>query len=430
MDMNNVKMRYGIVGQDEQLYKALDTAIQIAPTDLTVLIQGESGVGKEVIPRIIHDCSKRRTKRYIAINCGSIPEGTIDSELFGHEKGSFTGAIGEREGYFGAANGGTLFLDEVGELPMSTQARLLRVLETGEYIRVGSSEPRVTDVRIVAATNVNIPNAIREGKFREDLYYRLCTINIKMPALRDRGRDSVLLFKKFTLDTAEKYNIPTPLRLTPEAEDVITSYKWPGNVRQLKNVAEQMSILCTDRMVTPQILAEYGVVPNMDESTAVACTKQPSAHTSHRDYENEIKMLASAVLELRHEVNELKSMLQHPSEQEEPQTALVPAPIHASALPIITQPMPSELDVDMTHPHLPQSHSVKSLHAEIHPEEDDIQTAEEIVEHESLNLIEMEKRLIMKALQRHHFRRKNAADELGISERTLYRKIKDYGIED
>ena len=430
MDMNNVKMRYGIVGQDEQLYKALDTAIQIAPTDLTVLIQGESGVGKEVIPRIIHDCSKRRNKRYIAINCGSIPEGTIDSELFGHEKGSFTGAIGEREGYFGAANGGTLFLDEVGELPMSTQARLLRVLETGEYIRVGSSEPRVTDVRIVAATNVNIPNAIREGKFREDLYYRLCTINIKMPALRDRGRDSVLLFKKFTLDTAEKYNIPTPLRLTPEAEEVITSYKWPGNVRQLKNVAEQMSILCTDRMVTPQILAEYGVVPNMDESTAVACTKQPSAHTSHRDYENEIKMLASAVLELRHEVNELKSMLQHPSEQEEPQTALVPAPIHASALPIITQSISSEMDMDMTHSHLPQPQPMKTLHAEIHPEEDDIQTAEEIVEHESLNLIEMEKRLIMKALQRHHFRRKNAADELGISERTLYRKIKDYGIED
>lgn len=190
MDMNNVKMRYGIVGQDEQLYKALDTAIQIAPTDLTVLIQGESGVGKEVIPRIIHDCSKRRNKRYIAINCGSIPEGTIDSELFGHEKGSFTGAIGEREGYFGAANGGTLFLDEVGELPMSTQARLLRVLETGEYIRVGSSEPRVTDVRIVAATNVNIPNAIREGKFREDLYYRLCTINIKMPAHGLSGRAS------------------------------------------------------------------------------------------------------------------------------------------------------------------------------------------------------------------------------------------------
>lgn len=426
-----MKMRYGIVGQDEQLYKALDTAIQIAPTDLTVLIQGESGVGKEVIPRIIHDCSKRRNKRYIAINCGSIPEGTIDSELFGHEKGSFTGAIGEREGYFGAANGGTLFLDEVGELPMSTQARLLRVLETGEYIRVGSSEPRVTDVRIVAATNVNIPNAIREGKFREDLYYRLCTINIKMPALRDRGRDSVLLFKKFTLDTAEKYNIPTPLRLTPEAEEVITSYKWPGNVRQLKNVAEQMSILCTDRMVTPQILAEYGVVPNMDESTAVACTKQPSAHTSHRDYENEIKMLASAVLELRHEVNELKSMLQHPSEQEEPQTALVPAPIHASALPIITQSIPSEMDMDMTHSHLPQTQTMKTLHADIHPEEEeDIQTAEEIVEHESLNLIEMEKRLIMKALQRHHFRRKNAADELGISERTLYRKIKDYGIED
>lgn len=427
MDMNNVKMRYGIVGQDEQLYKALDTAIQIAPTDLTVLIQGESGVGKEIIPRIIHDCSKRRNKRYIAINCGSIPEGTIDSELFGHEKGSFTGAIGEREGYFGAANGGTLFLDEVGELPMSTQARLLRVLETGEYIRVGSSEPRVTDVRIVAATNVNIPNAIREGRFREDLYYRLCTINIKMPPLRERGRDSVLLFKKFVLDTAEKYNIPTPLRLTPEAEDVITAYKWPGNVRQLKNVAEQMSILCTDRTVTPQVLAQYGVVPNLGESTAVTCTSShQSSNSSHRDYENEIKMLASAVLELRHEVNELKSMLQRSSEPEEATTALVPAPMHSAPLPIIAQPMPADLDMHHT-THLPSpAPAVKNVQAE----EEDIQTAEEIVEHESLNLIDMEKRFIMKALQRHHFRRKNAADELGISERTLYRKIKDYGIED
>lgn len=429
MDMNNVKMRYGIVGQDEQLYKALDTAIQIAPTDLTVLIQGESGVGKEVLPRIIHDNSKRRNKRYIAINCGSIPEGTIDSELFGHEKGSFTGAIGEREGYFGAANGGTLFLDEVGELPMSTQARLLRVLETGEYIRVGSSEPRVTDVRIVAATNVNIPNAIREGRFREDLYYRLCTINIKMPPLRERGRDSVLLFKKFALDTAEKYNIPTPLRLTPEAEETITSYKWPGNVRQLKNVAEQMSILCTDRIVTPQVLAQYGVVANLSETTAVACTKQKSAHgTPPRDYENEIKMLASAVLELRHEVSELKSRLQHVSDHEEPSTALVPAQMHGTGLPIITQSLSP--DIDMPTAHIPSPQPVKSVHTSLPPEEEDIQTAEEIVEHESLNLIEMEKRLIMKALQRHHFRRKNAADELGISERTLYRKIKDYGIED
>ena len=421
-----MKMRYGIVGQDEQLYKALDTAIQIAPTDLTVLIQGESGVGKEVIPRIIHDCSKRRSKRYIAINCGSIPEGTIDSELFGHEKGSFTGAIGEREGYFGAANGGTLFLDEVGELPMSTQARLLRVLETGEYIRVGSNEPKVTNVRIVAATNVNIPNAIREGRFREDLYYRLCTINIKMPPLRERGRDSVLLFKKFVLDTSEKYNIPTPLRLTPEAEDVISAYKWPGNVRQLKNVAEQMSILCADRTVTPQVLAQYGVIPNLADTTAMTCRKTSSGSSSPRDYENEIKMLASAVLELRHEVNELKSMLQHPAENDSASTALVPvaAQVHnAAPLPILAPSMP---DIDIPATALPAATPITHAHAE----EEEIQTAEEIVEHESLNLMDMEKRLILKALQRHHYRRKNAADELGISERTLYRKIKDYGIED
>ena len=308
MDIDNIKLRYGIVGTDEKLYKALDTAIQIAPTDLSVLIQGESGVGKEVIPRIIHDCSRRHSKRYIAINCGSIPEGTIDSELFGHDKGAFTGAIGEREGYFGAANGGTLFLDEVGELPMSTQARLLRVLETGEYIRVGSNEPRHTDVRIVAATNVDIPVAIREGKFREDLYYRLCTINISMPPLRQRGRDSVLLFKKFALDTAERYNIPTPLRLDPAAEEVVASYKWPGNVRQLKNVTGQMSILCRDRIVTPQVLAQYGIVPNVAETTSVARMGRPK-EVGSRDYENEIKMLASAVLELRHEVNELKSIV-------------------------------------------------------------------------------------------------------------------------
>ncbi len=429
MDINNLKLRYGIVGQDEKVYKALDTAIQIAPTDLTVLIQGESGVGKEVIPRIIHDCSKRRSKRYIAINCGSIPEGTIDSELFGHEKGSFTGAIGEREGYFGAANGGTLFLDEVGELPMSTQARLLRVLETGEYIRVGSSEPRTTNVRIVAATNVNIPNAIREGRFREDLYYRLCTINISMPALRERGRDSVLLFKKFAMDTAEKYNIPTPLRLTPDAEDVITSYKWPGNVRQLKNIAEQMSILCRERTVTPDVLAQYGVVPNLNESTAMTrLNNKPSSH-SPRDYENEIKMLASAVLELRRDVNELKNNLQHATRTEETTTALVPTPMHGGGnLPILAPHIPAQME----EPDMEPRHTTFSA-PPMHPsraEVDEIQTAEEIVEHENLNLVEMEKRFILKALQRNHFRRKNAADELGISERTLYRKIKDYGFED
>lgn len=427
MDIDNIKRRYGIVGNDEKLYKALDTALQIAPTDLSVLIQGESGVGKEVIPRIIHDCSKRRSKRYIAINCGSIPEGTIDSELFGHDKGAFTGAIGEREGYFGAANGGTLFLDEVGELPMSTQARLLRVLETGEYIRVGSSEPRRTDVRIVCATNVDIPVAIREGKFREDLYYRLCTINISMPPLRQRGRDSVLLFKKFALDTAERYNIPTPLRLDPQAEEVVTSYKWPGNVRQLKNVTEQISILCRDRIVTPQVLAQYGIVPNVAETTSVAKMGMPKEGGS-RDYEKEIKMLASAVLELRHEVNELKSIVcgQGGGKSVASSTQLVPASAsqHGAGMPdMMPAPQfPSYSD----YPHAAAEKPVQASD-EMQCEEE-IQTAEEVVDHENLNLEELEKRNIQAALERFHYRKKLAAKELGISERTLYRKIRDYGI--
>ena len=248
--IQDIKTRYGIVGRDEKLILALDTAIQVAKTDLSVLIQGESGVGKEIIPRVIHDCSLRKNKRYIAINCGSIPEGTIDSELFGHEKGSYTGAIGERDGYFGAADGGTLFLDEVGELPMTTQARLLRVLETGEYIRVGSDTPRRTNVRIVAATNVDIPQAIKEGRFREDLYYRLCSINILMPPLRDRGYDAVLLFKLFAMNTASKYHILEPVRLSEDGEQTVMAYKWPGNVRQLKNVVEQISIAAVESVET------------------------------------------------------------------------------------------------------------------------------------------------------------------------------------
>ena len=232
VDLRELKMQYGIVGRDEKLDRVLDTALQVARTNLSVLIQGESGVGKEVIPRIIHNSSLRKGKPYIAINCGSIPEGTIDSELFGHVKGAFTGAIADHEGYFGAANGGTLFLDEVGELPLSTQVRLLRVLETGEYVSVGSNQPKKTDVRIVAATNVQIEQAIREGRFREDLYYRLCTISIKMPALRERGDDVLLLWRKFAMDTAREYRIPEPLRLSPEAEQVVKAYKWPGNIRQ------------------------------------------------------------------------------------------------------------------------------------------------------------------------------------------------------
>ncbi len=409
-DLQTLKNRYGIVGRDEALDEALRTAVQVASTDLSVLIQGESGVGKEVIPRIIHDNSQRKGKKYIAINCGSIPEGTIDSELFGHEKGAFTSAIGEHDGYFGAANGGTLFLDEVGELPMSTQARLLRVLETGEYIRVGSNTPRKTNARIVAATNVNIPHAIREGRFREDLYYRLCTINIQMPPLRDRKTDVVLLFKKFALDTAEKYNIPEPIRLTPEAESVMQSYKWPGNVRQLRNITEQLSILSQERIITSDMLAKYGIVPNSDEDTSmVPVGGYP--HAPQHGYEQEIQFLANAVKVLTQEVNDLKQKVNAMTSS---MTVRLPAPSQGVSVP--RQGMvdsPSAL-----------------AYGKLGNMDVDIQIPEEVKDEEPLNINNMERRNILKALQRNHYRRKAAADELGISERTLYRKIKAYGIEE
>ena len=399
--MQSLMNRYGIVGRNDGLREALATAVLVAPTDLSVLIQGESGVGKEVIPRIIHDHSKRRGKTYIAINCGAIPEGTIDSELFGHEKGAFTSAIGEHEGFFGAADGGTLFLDEVGELPMSTQARLLRVLETGEYLRVGSSTPRKTNVRIVAATNVDIPNAIKHGRFREDLYYRLSTINIQVPPLRKREGDAVLLFKKFALDTASRYNIPEPIRLTPEAEAVVNSYKWPGNIRQLRNVTEQLSILSESRSITPDMLAKLGITPNSDADTGIATIGSSNNSGGQHDYEQEIKILAHAVFELRSEVQELKEKLQGQSWHEAPAGTTLPIPV---------------------------STQKKVQHAQ--PEELDISTAEEIVDEDTLNIGDMEKRNILLALQRNHYKRKLAAEELGISERTLYRKIKAYGIDE
>ncbi len=399
-DMQSLMNRYGIVGRNEALREALATAVLVAPTDLSVLIQGESGVGKEVIPRIIHDHSQRRGKTYIAINCGAIPEGTIDSELFGHEKGAFTSAIGEHEGFFGAADGGTLFLDEVGELPLSTQARLLRVLETGEYLRVGSSTPRKTNVRIVAATNVDIPTAIKQGRFREDLYYRLSTINIQIPPLRKRQGDAVLLFKKFALDTASRYNIPEPIRLTPEAEAVVNSYKWPGNIRQLRNITEQLSILSESRSVTPEMLARLGITPNSDDDTGIATVGGSTSGGQH-DYEQEIKILAHAVFELRSDVQELKEKLQGHNWHEAPASTTLPVPV---------------------------SQQKKVQHTQ--PEKLDISTAEEIVDDDTLNIGDMEKRNILLALQRNHYKRKLAAEELGISERTLYRKIKAYGIDE
>ena len=407
-DMQTLMNRYGIVGRNEALHEALATAVLVAPTDLSVLIQGESGVGKEVIPRIIHDHSKRRGKTYIAINCGAIPEGTIDSELFGHEKGAFTSAISEHEGFFGTADGGTLFLDEVGELPLSTQARLLRVLETGEYMRVGSSTPRKTNVRIVAATNVNIPNAIKHGRFREDLYYRLSTININIPPLRKRQGDAVLLFKKFALDTAGRYNIPEPVRLTAEAEAVVNSYKWPGNIRQLRNITEQLSILSESRSITPEVLAKLGITPNSDTDTSIATITGNNNSSTQHDYEQEIKILAHAVFELRSEVQELKEKLQHNGSWHKDSTN--------TTMPV---PISTPKSAATTH------HTYHSL-----PNNLDITTAEEIVDDDTLNIGDMEKRNILLALQRNHYKRKLAAEELGISERTLYRKIKAYGIDE
>lgn len=415
--LQDLKARYNIVGRDEKLDMALDTALQVARTDLSVLIQGESGAGKEIIPRIIHDNSLRKTKRYIAINCGSIPEGTIDSELFGHERGSYTGAVGEREGYFGAADGGTLFLDEVGELPMTTQARLLRVLETGEYLRVGSDTPRKTNVRIVAATNVDIPNAIREGRFREDLYYRLCTINIQVPSLRERGMDSILLFKLFAMNTAAKYHIPEPIRLSPEGEHTVMAYKWPGNVRQLKNVVEQMSILEQGVQITPEVLYRYGIIAGQGESFAIKRIGKPGSEGGRHDWENEIKWLANAVLKLRAEVDELKSIIS-PEHNRHTSAHLQIEDQSAASTPLFQEPL------TITHAPL-AAHPLDAAHDDSHTYDE----IEEVKEDDSLNLEEMEKRNIIRALQQSHNRRKIAAQMLGISERTLYRKINDYGIE-
>lgn len=388
--LQRVKQRYGIVGNFEALNRALDVALQVATTDLSVLIVGENGVGKEVFPRIIHDHSVRKSKKYFAVNCGSIPEGTIDSELFGHEKGAFTGAIGEREGYFGVANGGTLFLDEVGELPLSTQARLLRVLESGEYIRVGSSDVRKTDVRIVAATNVNMVKAISEGRFREDLYYRLNTIPVSIPPLRDRGEDIVLLFRKFALEMSEKYKMPA-IRLTEEAKQKLIAYSWPGNVRQLKNITENMSVTSEEREITAQILAQYIPEETRNNQLVMLRKEEPSVHS----FENEREILYQILFDLRRDVTELKKLV-HEQHTIEPQPA---------ATPVTYYPTPT-LEVPSA----------------------EIQDPEEYIE-ESLSLGDLEREMIKRALEKNHGKRKNAARDLDISERTLYRKIKEYGLE-
>ena len=396
-ELQNIKLRYNIVGNCEALNNAIDVALKVAPIDLSVLIVGESGVGKDILPRVIHDNSPRRREKYFAINCGAIPEGTIDSELFGHVKGSFTGAINDSLGYFGAANKGTLFLDEVGELPMATQARLLRVLENGEYIPVGATEVRKTDVRVVAATNVNIQKAISEGRFREDLYYRLNQVPVQMPSLRERGEDIVLLFRLFALQMAEKYRMDKVV-LTDEAKLMLMRYKWPGNIRQLKSVTEQLSVLSAERQITPKILSRF--IPQDQESTQLA-----TIHTeSERSFENEREILYKILFELRSNVNDMRREISTLKKQIEDKGDDRP-----SASLAATQLAPTNFSPLTSH---------------LSPLTEDA-VAEEYIEPENepenLNVSEWSRQALEKALERNGGNRKKAAQEMGISDRTLYR---------
>lgn len=405
-ELQRIKQRYNIVGNSDGLNRALDVALQVAPTDLSVLIIGESGVGKEIIPRVIHDNSPRKREKYFAINCGSIPEGTIDSELFGHEKGSFTGAVGESAGYFGAASGGTIFLDEVGELPIATQARLLRVLETGEYIRVGGQEVRKTNVRIVAATNVNMRKAISEGRFREDLYYRLNTIPIQMPPLRDRGQDILLLFRLFALQMAEKYRLPK-ITLTEEAKHLMLGYKWPGNVRQLKNITEQMSVLSQEREISLKTLTQY--IPQDQESMELATVAPIGKHS----YESEREILYKILYELRGNVSDLRREMNSLRKQIDNARALDGAQGFQTP---ITSLAPATITPTTIHSAQPQAEEA---------------IAEEIKGdyNEDLNIVNVSKQMVARALERANGNRKKAAAALGISDRTLYRRIKQYGLD-
>lgn len=403
-ELQTIKQRYSIVGNCESLNHALDVALQVAPTDLSVLIVGESGVGKEIIPRVIHDNSPRRREKYFAINCGSIPEGTIDSELFGHVKGSFTGAINDSLGYFGVANKGTLFLDEVGELPLATQARLLRVLETGEYIPVGATEVHKTDVRIVAATNVNIRQAITEGRFREDLYYRLNSIPIQMPPLRKRGEDIILLFRLFAMQMAEKYHMEKVV-LTEGAKQVLMKYKWPGNVRQLKNITEQISILSTDRQITADAVMRF--IPQDQETTQLATIRTKDDHS----FENEREILYKILFELRSNVNDMRreiSTLKKQINDEQPTSADDTTSIATTQLATINTIQPIQPRME-----------VAEAEEYVEPEK----------EPENLNLNDWSRQALEKALERNGGNRKKAALELGISDRTLYRRLKQYGLD-
>ena len=410
MNLQTVKNRFGIIGNSPALNRALDVAVQVAPTDITVLITGESGTGKENMPKIIHHYSSRKHHEYIAVNCGAIPEGTIDSELFGHEKGAFTGATDSRKGYFEVADGGTIFLDEVAELPLPTQVRLLRVLETGEYIRVGSSKVKKTNVRIIAATNENVQKAIEKGKFREDLFYRLSTVPIYLPPLRDRKEDIHLLFRKFSADFAEKYRMPS-IKLDEEAVQQLCSYNWPGNIRQLKNIAEQISVIESQREVDSIILSTY-----LSNSNGNKYLRMVIDQKKEDDSFSERDLLYKVLFDLKNDVTEMKrvivDLINNNELSNNEKTAIITR-LHTNQGDVSNQP-PVISDITIEHKNEPSTF------------QESFQESVEI--EESLSLEEREKELIQKALKKHNGRRKNAAKELGISERTLYRKIKEYEI--
>lgn len=415
-NIQQVKQRFGIIGVSSELDRAIDIALQVAPTDLSVLITGESGVGKENFPQIIHQYSRRKHGPYFAINCGSIPEGTIDSELFGHEKGSFTGATATRKGYFEVANGGTLFLDEVGELPLSTQARLLRVLETGEFIKVGSSQVEKSDVRVVAATNLNIAQAIERGKFREDLFYRLNSVPIRISPLRDRKEDIALLFRKFASDCAEKYMMPS-ITLTEDARVMLTNFRWPGNVRQLKNVTEQISVIEHERVITSEILQKY----LLKADAALPVLASQSRDSDQKIFSSEREILYQVLFDMKKDINDLKNVVKTILEDAATSVPQDENPIfHSPAAPQDKTPVTLPLKYEELMPK-------KNHLAEVH-DRSDFQEATE-VEITNLSLEDAEKEMIALALEKHDGKRKLAASELGISERTLYRKIKEYNLE-
>lgn len=415
MNLQAVKRRFGIIGNSLGLNRAIDLALQIAPTDLSVLVNGESGVGKENIPRIIHQYSQRKHGEYIAVNCGAIPEGTIDSELFGHEKGAFTGATDSRKGYFEVANNGTIFLDEVAELPLSTQVRLLRVLESGEFIRVGSSKVMKTNVRVVAATNVNLPQAIAEHKFREDLYYRLNTVPVYLPPLRERNDDIYLLFRKFASDFSDKYRMPA-LKLDNNAKELLVNYRWPGNIRQLRNITEQMSIIEQDREIDTETLARY--IPGVETSKLPAVVSQP--FESESDFSTEREILYKVLFDMKSDMNDLKKLV-FDIMKNNPQSARTSEENNSGIL----QKLYKDEEIYQIHNSFDDMDEVSQKFT---AKEEDIEDTQEIVD-ESLSLAKMEKEMISRALEKYRGKRKNAAQELGISERTLYRKIKEYNLD-